>query len=101
MYVSQYNITEPRCGPLSGAPNSLLPLPSSEVDAPQPLIDRRPSISLFKWGSGKRSGDAPTPTAARQGLSLAYLLIRYFLLFFCKQKLSLKKYMCITTFNLC
>lgn len=57
--------TEPRCGPVTGAPISL-PIPC-DVD-PQPLVDRRSSISLLKWGSCKRN-DAPTPTAARQGLN--------------------------------
>ena len=59
--------TEPRCGPVTGAAISL-PIPSCDVDVAQPLIDRRPSVSMLKWGgSGKRS-EAPTPTAARQGL---------------------------------
>ncbi|KAJ6646663.1 hypothetical protein Bhyg_01876 [Pseudolycoriella hygida] len=55
---------EPRCGPVTGAAISL-PLPLCDVDAPQPLVDRRPSVSLLKWSSCKRN-DAPTPTAARQ-----------------------------------
>ncbi|XP_037032238.1 uncharacterized protein LOC119071492 isoform X1 [Bradysia coprophila] len=55
---------EPRCGPVTGAAISL-PLAPCDVDAPQPLVDRRPSVSLLKWGSSKRN-DAPTPTAARQ-----------------------------------
>lgn len=74
--------TEPRCGPVTGAPISL-PIPC-DVD-PQPLVDRRSSISLLKWGSCKRN-DAPTPTAARQGLNdckkICFYLIFVFLSFF-------------------
>lgn len=61
--------SEPRCGPLTGAPISL-PIPC-DVDVPQPLVDRRSSISLLKWGSCKRN-EAPTPTAARQGLNQTF-----------------------------
>lgn len=61
--------SEPRCGPI-GASISLS-LPQSDVDAPQPIIDRRPSLSLFKWGSSQKRNDAPTPTA-RQGLIRSY-----------------------------
>lgn len=64
MFSNQF--LEPRCGALTGAAISL-PLSPCDVDAPQPLVDRRPSVSLLKWSSSKRN-DAPTPTAARQGL---------------------------------
>lgn len=85
-YFQQPNIiclslfTEPRCGPVTGAPISL-PIPC-DVD-PQPLVDRRSSISLLKWGSCKRN-DAPTPTAARQGLNDCKnnLFLMFFCLFF-------------------
>ncbi|CAD7088297.1 unnamed protein product [Hermetia illucens] len=57
---------EERCGPVAGAAISSYPLPSScDVDAPQPLVDRRPSVPLMKWNASKRN-DAPTPIAARQ-----------------------------------
>lgn len=58
--------SEPRCGPI-GASISLS-LPQCDIDVPQPIIDRRPSMSLFKWGGSQKRNDAPTPTAARQGL---------------------------------
>lgn len=58
--------SEPRCGPI-GASISLSPC---DIDVPQPIIDRRPSMSLFKWGGSQKRNDAPTPTAARQGLNL-------------------------------
>ncbi|XP_055906031.1 uncharacterized protein LOC129941431 isoform X2 [Eupeodes corollae] len=56
-----------RCGPLLSGANNTPPISplSYDVDAPQPLVDRKPSVSLLKWNSGKRN-DAPTPTAARQ-----------------------------------
>lgn len=63
---SQTNFSEPRCGPVTGAAISL-PLAPCDVDAPQPLVDRRPSVSLLKWSSSKRN-DASTPTVGRQGL---------------------------------
>lgn len=61
-------LSEPRCGPI-GASLSLSMQPC-DVDAPQPIIDRRPSVSLFKWGGSQKRNDATTPTAARQGLIL-------------------------------
>lgn len=74
--------TEPRCGPLSGAGYSL-PLSSCDVDAPQPLIDRRPSVSMLKWNntSSKSRNDAPTPTAGRQGLTTIYSIFLTFIRF--------------------
>lgn len=68
--------SEPRCGPI-GAATISLPLPPCDVDMPQPLVDRRPSVSLLKWGSQKRN-DAPTPTAARQGLTLFSIIFLYY-----------------------
>lgn len=59
--------SEPRCGPIGA--NISLSLPQCDVDVPQPIIDRRPSMSLFKWGGSLKRNDAPTPTAARQGLT--------------------------------
>lgn len=61
------NFSEPRCGPINAAIS--LSLPPCDVDAPQPLVDRRPSVSLLKWGSTHRRNDASTPTAVRQGLN--------------------------------
>ncbi|XP_055906028.1 uncharacterized protein LOC129941431 isoform X1 [Eupeodes corollae] len=61
------DFNEERCGPLLSGANNTPPISplSYDVDAPQPLVDRKPSVSLLKWNSGKRN-DAPTPTAARQ-----------------------------------
>lgn len=60
--------SEPRCGPI-GASLSLS-MAQCDIDVPQPIIDRRPSVSLFRWAGGsQKRNDAPTPTAARQGLN--------------------------------
>ncbi|XP_055318460.1 uncharacterized protein LOC129576785 isoform X2 [Sitodiplosis mosellana] len=57
---------EPRCGPI-GASISLSMPQHCDIDVAQPIIDRRPSVSLFRWGGGsQKRNDAPTPTAARQ-----------------------------------
>uniref|UniRef100_A0A1B0CSD6 DUF7153 domain-containing protein n=2 Tax=Lutzomyia longipalpis TaxID=7200 RepID=A0A1B0CSD6_LUTLO len=61
----QANTTEPRCGPLSGATSSALSSAIYDVEVPQPLVDRRPSVSLLKWGPSKRY-EVPTPTVLRQ-----------------------------------
>ncbi|XP_055694615.1 uncharacterized protein LOC129796581 isoform X2 [Lutzomyia longipalpis] len=61
----QANTTEPRCGPLSGATSSALSSTIYDVEVPQPLVDRRPSVSLLKWGPSKRY-EVPTPTVLRQ-----------------------------------
>ncbi|XP_059608732.1 uncharacterized protein LOC132256381 isoform X1 [Phlebotomus argentipes] len=61
----QASPAEPRCGPLAGAAPSALATAIYEVDAPQPLVDRRPSLSLLKWGSTRRY-EVPTPTVLRQ-----------------------------------
>lgn len=65
-FSTNWIFSEPRCGPI-GASLSLS-MQQCDVDAPQPIIDRRPSMSLFKWGGSQKRNDAPTPTAARQGL---------------------------------
>lgn len=68
------HFSEPRCGPIGAAIS--LPLAPCDVDAPQPLVDRRPSVSMLKWGSYHKRNDVPTPTAARQGSKLyIYMLI--------------------------
>lgn len=64
---SNMHFSEPRCGPIGAAIS--LPLAPCDMDAPQPLVDRRPSVSMLKWGSCQKRNDAPTPTAARQGLN--------------------------------
>lgn len=45
-------------------------MPPCDIDVPQPIIDRRPSVSLFRWGGSQKRNDAPTPTAGRQGLNI-------------------------------
>lgn len=84
-----------RCTALSGACTQLsttttslsLPPQPYEVDAPQPLVDRKPSISLLRWNNSVRirngqvatvlSHAAATTTArfqaARQGLNFRFL----------------------------
>lgn len=80
--IKSYIFTEPRCGPIGAAIS--LPVAPCDVDAPQPLVDRRPSVSMLKWGSYHKRNDALTPTAARQGstksLSL-FILLRYIFCF--------------------
>lgn len=71
--------SEPRCGPI-GASISLS-MPQCDVDVAQPIIDRRPSVSLFKWGGSQKRNDAPTPTAARQGLNIINQPIHFLSLF--------------------
>lgn len=63
--------SEPRCGPIDRGASISLSMPH-EFDMPQPIIDRRPSVTLFKWGGSQKRSDAPTPTAARQGLHFIY-----------------------------
>ncbi|XP_055390557.1 uncharacterized protein LOC129619338 isoform X3 [Condylostylus longicornis] len=52
-----------RCGPVLTGATYTLTSSSCDVDAPQPLVDRRPSVSYLKWTA---RNDAHTPTAARQ-----------------------------------
>ena len=72
---NQNTFTE-RCGPLSGAGYNSFSIPP-DVDAPQPLVDRRSSVSLLKWTASKRN-EAPTPIAARQGLSCSVFKVYNF-----------------------
>ncbi|XP_037948123.1 uncharacterized protein LOC119679702 isoform X1 [Teleopsis dalmanni] len=56
---SGYDMGEERCSAFSGACTQLsttatsLPLPPlpHEVDAPQPLVDRKPSVSVLRWNN--------------------------------------------------
>lgn len=63
--LNSSNCEEPRCGPIDRGASLSLSMPH-EFDVPQPIIDRRPSVTLFKWGGSQKRSDAPTPTAARQ-----------------------------------
>lgn len=60
------HIFSERCGPIGAAISP--PVGPCDVDAPQPLVDRRPSVSMLKWGSYHKRNDTLSPAAARQGL---------------------------------
>ncbi|XP_016981319.1 uncharacterized protein LOC108046233 isoform X4 [Drosophila rhopaloa] len=61
-----YDVGEERCSALSGIPSTplsstapSLALPGNlpyELDIPQPLVDRRPSVSLMRWSSSSGPG---------------------------------------------
>ncbi|XP_026471908.1 uncharacterized protein LOC113376211, partial [Ctenocephalides felis] len=61
-------VSEPRCGPVTGGAGSLTVSPS-DFEMPQPLVDRRSSVSLLKWTPSVRrntNSDLPTPCTTRQ-----------------------------------
>ncbi|XP_033251153.1 uncharacterized protein LOC117190206 isoform X3 [Drosophila miranda] len=73
-----YDVGEERCSALSGipstpilstAPSFALPgnLQPYELDAPQPLVDRRPSFSLMRWNSSS-SGPGTGSSSANNSL---------------------------------
>ncbi|EDW77091.2 uncharacterized protein Dwil_GK22185, isoform D [Drosophila willistoni] len=82
-----YDVGEERCSALSGIPSTPLSttpattfsLPSSvpyEVDAPQPLVDRKPSVSLMRWnsnGSMNFGGGGNAGVTRAEPISLATL----------------------------
>ncbi|KAH8271502.1 hypothetical protein KR018_001800 [Drosophila ironensis] len=67
-----------RCSALSGIPSTplsgtgpSLALPGNlpyELDAPQPLVDRRPSVSLMRWNSSGSSGPGTSANSASNSL---------------------------------
>ncbi|CAD7011927.1 uncharacterized protein LOC101460297 isoform X4 [Ceratitis capitata] len=64
------DVGEERCTALSGACTQLsttttslsLPPQQYEVDAPQPLVDRKPSISLLRWNNSVRERNGQVAT---------------------------------------
>ncbi|XP_075166997.1 uncharacterized protein LOC142239111 isoform X2 [Haematobia irritans] len=65
-----YDVGEERCSGFTGActPTTTTTLPLSpmqhEMDAPQPLVDRKPSVSLLRWNSGNSSHNNYSASAA-------------------------------------
>ncbi|KAH8401043.1 hypothetical protein KR009_002609 [Drosophila setifemur] len=67
-----------RCSALSGIPSTplsstapSLALPGNlpyELDSPQPLVDRRPSVSLMRWTSSGSSGPGTAANSASNSL---------------------------------
>ncbi|XP_001360353.3 uncharacterized protein [Drosophila pseudoobscura] len=73
-----YDVGEERCSALSGIPSTPIlstatsfALPGNlqpyELDAPQPLVDRRPSFSLMRWNSSS-SGPGTVSSSANNSL---------------------------------
>uniref|UniRef100_A0A182MKC4 Uncharacterized protein n=1 Tax=Anopheles culicifacies TaxID=139723 RepID=A0A182MKC4_9DIPT len=64
-----YVLPELRCTPISGftLPPQTPPTTFSDMDAPmQPLVDRRPSTSMMKWGPIAVNRRVPEVPTARQ-----------------------------------
>uniref|UniRef100_A0A1I8PBB5 DUF7153 domain-containing protein n=1 Tax=Stomoxys calcitrans TaxID=35570 RepID=A0A1I8PBB5_STOCA len=65
-----YDVGEERCSGFTGActPTTTTTLPLSpmqhEMDAPQPLVDRKPSISLLRWNNGSSNHNSALAAAA-------------------------------------
>ncbi|XP_052840554.1 uncharacterized protein LOC128255090 isoform X7 [Drosophila gunungcola] len=82
-----YDVGEERCSALSGIPSTplsstapSLALPGNlpyELDIPQPLVDRRPSVSLMRWNSSSGpvnfGGGANSGVTRAEPISLATL----------------------------
>ncbi|XP_039479894.1 uncharacterized protein LOC120444366 isoform X4 [Drosophila santomea] len=81
-----YDVGEERCSALSGIPSTplsstapSLALPGNlpyELDIPQPLVDRRPSVSLMRWSSSgpvNFGGGANSGVTRAEPISLATL----------------------------
>ncbi|XP_070069565.1 uncharacterized protein [Drosophila takahashii] len=82
-----YDVGEERCSALSGIPSTplsstapSLALPGNlpyELDIPQPLVDRRPSVSLMRWNSNSGpvnfGGGANSGVTRAEPISLATL----------------------------
>jgi hypothetical protein len=52
---------------------------------PLALVDRTSSIHMLKWGNNngsKRTSDAPTPIAARQGLNFDFFISFFYTNFY-------------------
>ncbi|KAM7344025.1 uncharacterized protein ACRADG_010870 isoform 2-T3 [Cochliomyia hominivorax] len=59
---SSYDVSEERCSgftQISNTAATTLPLPTMqhEMDAPQPLVDRKPSVSLLRWNNGSNNNN--------------------------------------------